>query len=169
MYLCSLLPDSQYVRFEVKLIPQEIIDYYDLHDKIHNDYVYAWVKKVWYGLKEADKIAHDDLVVHLKQHVYYETTTPGYFRHESRPICFTLVVDDFGIKYVNEDYVQRLRQAIEAKYPVKFKMQPNQYIGINLKWNYTTRESICSMDNYIKGALQEIKHVFSKQQYYSPS
>ena len=46
------------------------------------------------------------------------------------------------IKYVNEDDVQHLRQAIEAKYPVKFKMQPTQYIGINLKWNYTTRELI---------------------------
>ena len=45
MYLCSLLPESQYVRFDVKQIPQEIIDYYDLHDKIHNGYVYARVKK----------------------------------------------------------------------------------------------------------------------------
>ena len=153
MYLCSLLPESQYVRFDVKLIPQEIIDYYDLYDKIHNGYVYARVKKAWYGLKEAGKIAHDDLVAHLKQYGYTETTTPGYFRHDTRPICFTLVVDDFGIKYVNEDDVQHLRQAIEAKYPVKFKMQPTQYIGINLKWNYTTRELICSMDNYIKDAL----------------
>ena len=61
-----MLPESQYVRFDVKLIPQEIIDYYDLHDKIHNSYVYARVKKAWYGLKEAGKIAHDDLVAHLK-------------------------------------------------------------------------------------------------------
>ena len=84
-------------------------------------------------MKEAGKITHDDLVAHLKQYGYFETTIPGYFRHESRPICFTLVVDDFGIKYVNEDDVQHLRQAIEVKYPVKFKMQPTQYIGINLK------------------------------------
>ena len=89
--------------FDVKLISQEIIDYYDFHDKIYNGYVYARVKKAWYGLKEAGKIAHDDLVAHLKKYGYFENTTPGYFRHESRPIYFTLVVDDFGIKYVNED------------------------------------------------------------------
>lgn len=70
MHLCSLLPDLQYVRFDVKLIPQEVIDYYDLHDKIHNGYIYARVKKNEMHWEKADKIAYDDLVAHLKQHGY---------------------------------------------------------------------------------------------------
>ncbi len=34
--------------------------------------------------------------------------TPGYWQHNWRPISFTLVVDDFGVKYVNKDDVGHL-------------------------------------------------------------
>jgi hypothetical protein len=37
----------------------------------------------------------------MAKHGYKETRTPGIFLHETRPISFTLVVDDFGIKYPN--------------------------------------------------------------------
>ena len=67
MYLCSELPDAQYVRFNVSMIPPEIIDHYKLNDKIYNGFVYAKIKQAWYGLKEAAYIAHQDLVKHLKK------------------------------------------------------------------------------------------------------
>ena len=66
MYLCSKLPDAQYVRFDVKLIPPEIIEHYPLHDKIHNGYVYARIKQAWYGLNETGCIANKDIVAHLE-------------------------------------------------------------------------------------------------------
>ena len=66
MYLCSSLLDSKYVRFQYKLIPQEIINHYHLNNKVVDGYVYAQIKKAWYGLSESDRIAHDDLVNHLK-------------------------------------------------------------------------------------------------------
>ena len=66
MYLCLELPDAQYVRFQIGLIPAEIIEHYGLDDKTYNGYVYARIKRAWYGLKESGKIAHDDLVNHLK-------------------------------------------------------------------------------------------------------
>ena len=102
MYLCSELPDAQYVKFPVSQIPLQIIDAYHLHDKIDNGFVYVKIKKAWYGLRESGKIAHDDLVKHLRADDYYETTTAGLFKHKTRDISFTLVVDDFGIKYINE-------------------------------------------------------------------
>ena len=69
MYLCSELPDAQYVRFQIGLIPTEIIEHYGLDDKTYNRYVYARIKRAWYGLKESGKIAHDDLVNHLKNSI----------------------------------------------------------------------------------------------------
>ena len=106
MYLFSELPDAQYVTFPVSQIPIEIIDAYHLADKIDNGFVYVKIKKAWYGLRESGKIAHDDLVKHLCANDYYETTTAGLFTHKTRDISsFTLVVDDFRIKYVNEDDV----------------------------------------------------------------
>ena len=66
MYLCSLLPDAQYICFQYSLISQEIIQHYNLDDKVVDGYIYAKTKCAWYGLKEAGKIAHDNLVAHLK-------------------------------------------------------------------------------------------------------
>ena len=134
MYLCSELPDAQYVRFQISLIPQEIIDHYNLNEKTTDGYVYARIKRAWYGLRESGKIAHDDLVDHLKKFGYEKTeNTLGLFRHKTRNITFTLVVDDFGISYTDENDVHHLINAIKERYPVKVKMDPDQYIGITLK------------------------------------
>ena len=72
-------------------------------------YVYDRIDKAWYGLKESGKIAHDDLVGHLKQYGYEKTKrTEGLFIHKTRDISCTLVVDDFGIKYTNKADVEHL-------------------------------------------------------------
>ena len=145
------------------MIPPEIIEHYKLADKIHNGFVYAKIKRAWYGLKEAGKIAHDDLVTHLQKFGYEKTeNTPGLFRHRTRDISFTLVVDDFGIAYQHEDDVKHLIDAIKERYPVKVKMDPDQYIGITLKWDYIKRELRCSMDGYVENALKEFEHCIPK-------
>ena len=56
MYLCSELPDAQYVKFPVSQIPLEIINAYHLNDKIDNGFVYVKIKKAWYGLRESVKL-----------------------------------------------------------------------------------------------------------------
>ena len=86
MYLESMLAESEYVRFDVKLIPPRIIAQYNLQDKISNGYVYAKVNKAWYGLKQSGKIAHDDLVAHLKTEGYYKCHTEGLFKHKTTGI-----------------------------------------------------------------------------------
>ena len=93
----------------------------------------------WYGLKQAGKIAHDDLVAHLKTHGYKEAITQGLFLHKTRPISFTLVVDDFGIKYIHQRDVDHLYKAIAEKYTFKLDMDGKQYIGVQLEWNYKKR------------------------------
>ena len=65
MYLGSTLDDAEYIHFPIHLIPSNIIAHYKLQKLISNEYIYAQIKKAWYGLKQSRKIAHDDLVEHL--------------------------------------------------------------------------------------------------------
>jgi hypothetical protein len=55
----------------------------------------------------------------MAKHGYKETRTPGLFLHETRPISFTLVVDDFGIKYTDKNDVQHLKTSLEEIYTMK--------------------------------------------------
>lgn len=170
MYLMSLLPDAEYVRFRYDLIPPRIIDYYNLDSLVIDGYVYARINRAWYGLKHSGFIAHQDLVEHLKKHGYVRAgTTDGFFKHITRDISFCLVVDDFGIKYTNEEDVRHLIRIMREKYTFKVDFEAKQYIGIHLKWNYETRELICSMKGYVKQALTELKHVARTRHQAAPS
>ena len=110
------------------------------------------------------------MVVHLKKHGYHESScTPWLFHHVSRDISFTLVVDDFGIKYKKLEDLQHLINSLEEKYSMKTDMGAKQYVGISLEWKYDTRELFCSMDEYVETALKEFQHAIPKQHYHAPS
>ena len=56
-----------------------------------------------YGLAQSGRIANQDLQKHLENYDFYPTRrTPGLWKHGTKPINFTLVVHDFGIKYTNK-------------------------------------------------------------------
>ena len=170
MYLMSTLPEAEYVRFRYDLIPPRIIKHYQLDLLVNDGYVYARINKAWYGLKQGGKIAHDDLVEHLQKHGYVRAGyTDGLFKHTTRDISFTLVVDDFGIKYVKQEDVDHLVSIMRQKYTFKVDFDAKQYIGIHLDWNYMRRELICSMKNYVKQALMELKHAAKTRQQHAPS
>ena len=55
------------------------------------------------GLKQAGAIAHIRLTKYLNAHGYYQARyTPSLWKHATLPISFTLVVDDFGMKYIGK-------------------------------------------------------------------
>ena len=121
-------------------------------------------------MKHSGKIAHDDLVEHLKKDGYSKTTTEGLFKHQTRNIAFTLVVDDFAIKYTDAADADHLIQYIRKKYK-KFKVDwdAKQYIGINLKWDYDQNTVELSMQGYVEQALIELEHNMPKQNHKGPS
>ena len=43
---------------------------------------------------------------------------PGLWFHEWRPIQFSLVVDDFGVKYVGEENAKHLVNALVEHYEI---------------------------------------------------
>ena len=76
--------------------------------------------------------------------------TPGLWKHISRPISFTLVVDDFGIKYVGEEHAKHLIGVLEENYTMDVDWTGSLYCGINLDWNYEQGYVDISMPSYVK-------------------
>ena len=101
MYLNTPLEEYQYMRFNINMIPQEVIDHYKLQNKTtNNGWVYCEICKAIYGLKESGKLANIELQAVLATEGYKPCCfTDGLYKHKTRNIAFSLVVDDFGVNY----------------------------------------------------------------------
>jgi hypothetical protein len=80
-----------------------------------------------------------------------------------RKILFTLVVDNFGVKYVNQDNITHLIQCIKQHYEVMEDWSGDLYCGIKLDWNYDACTLDILMPGYIKKLLLKCKHCMSNQ------
>jgi hypothetical protein len=83
---------------------------------------------------------------------------PGLWKHTSRPISFTLVVDNFGVKYTNQGDVDHLIGSLKKDYELTEDWDSNLYCGIKLKWDYDARTLDILMPGYIIKQLQKYKH-----------
>jgi hypothetical protein len=99
-----------------------------------------------YGLPQTCILANQLLAHRLAIHGYHQTKfTPGLWRNVTRPIQFTLVVDDFGVQYVGKEHTQHLIDALEADYIVSKDWTGGLYRGITLKLNYVSKHVDLSM------------------------
>ena len=112
-----------------------------------------------WGLPQVGILANKCLQRKLALFGYFEcVNTPGLWYHKSRPITFTLVVDDFGVKYVSQDDIDHLIVSIKAMYTLTKDWTGDLYCGIKLDWDYKNRTVDISMPGYIKKKLQEYEH-----------
>ena len=89
-----------------------------------------------YGLAHASIIAQQLLEGRLNNHGYSQsTTTPGFWKHKLRPIRFSLIVDDFGVKYVGNEHAEHLLAAQRETYSVTSDWKGTQYSGMTLDWD----------------------------------
>ena len=139
-YLATPLDRYEYMRIKADLVPEEFKHLYNLHDKIHNGVIYMEIRRGCYGLPQSGILANKLLKKRLAKHGYFELPhTPGLWKHISRPVHFTLVVDDFGIKYVGEEHLRHLITALEEHYEVTLDNEGKLYCGITIEWNYDVR------------------------------
>jgi hypothetical protein len=67
--------------------------------------MYIEVPKCMYRLPQADIVANQLLYRFLAIQCYHQTkSTPGIWRHVTRPIQFILGVDDVGVQYVEKEH-----------------------------------------------------------------
>ena len=52
LYLNNQMDRDKYIMIHISMIPQEIVEKYNLAEKAHNGYIYTRVKKVMYGLPQ---------------------------------------------------------------------------------------------------------------------
>ena len=91
------------MRTPIKIIPTAFEKLYNLTTKVKNGFVYMQIEKGMYGLPQAGILANKLLRKRLAPHGYYEIPhTPGLWKHIHWPIKFTLLVDDFVVKYVGK-------------------------------------------------------------------
>jgi hypothetical protein len=117
-----------------------------------------------YGLPQLGLIANKLLEEQLKKLGYWQSKlVPGLWKHNTRPIQFTLVVDNFGIKYTRKEDVEHLKSVIELNYTVTAYWTGNRYIGITLNWDYKQRQVHLSMPSYVKKALKLFQNEVRKK------
>ena len=158
-YLMTTFDRFEYMRMRIDLIPQELIDLYNLGDKVKYDskdvgYVYMEIRKGMYGIPQLGILSNKLLKERLTKYGYNEVAhTPGLYKHDTRPVWFTLVVDDFGIKYISQDNAQNLIDALKEFYKVEIYWKRKLCCGIILDWHYDTNYVNILMPKYVNKQL----------------
>ena len=153
-YLNTPLPRPEYLRISTKFLPPETILKYDLHQYVQNKSVLFQVNKGMYGLPQAGLLAQQRLITHLAAHGYHQTSTDCLFRHQSNGTDFSLVVDDFGVKYTNKSGAQHLIDTLQILYAITINWAGSKYLGFAIDFDYSNRTVTLSMPGYISKALQ---------------
>ncbi len=117
-YLNTPMARYEYMRLKLSDMPDDIIEHYNLQAiTMANGFLYCEIRKGVYGLPQDGIIAQQLLETGLTAHGYHQsTTTPGLWRHGTCPICFTLVINNFGVKYMNMADAEHLLNAIQKYY-----------------------------------------------------
>ena len=86
---------------------------YNLDITHYDGWFYIDIQKGILVLKQAGNISNDRLCTHIDKYGYAPFWhTPALCKHEARYIIFTLVVDDFGIKFAIRQDVNHLSSSL---------------------------------------------------------
>ncbi len=108
-YLSAPLEYYEYMRTPIGLFPIWIVNKFDLLNKVVKGHIYLEMRRAVWGLPQAGILANKLLHKCLAPNGYYKCKqTPGLWRHTTHLTSFTLVVDDFGVKYTHRSDVNHL-------------------------------------------------------------
>ena len=81
---------------------------------------------------------------------------------------FTLVVDDFGVKYHNTTDALHIINSLKEQYSITIDWIGKLYIGITLHWNYKKGLLDLSMPGYIEQDFNKFTHPPPRRSQHSP-
>jgi hypothetical protein len=132
-YLGTPLPRFEYMKMLISRFPEENIQKYNLNSLAVDGWVYIEIRKGMNGLKQAILLANQLLQTRLAPFGYYPARhTQGRWLHKTRPISFTLVIDDFAVKYVGKHHAEHLRNALLRTYELTTDWTATVYSGMTL-------------------------------------
>ncbi len=155
LFLNTLLPRSEYLRISLKFLSAAILTKYNLRKFMHNGSILFDVTKSMYGLPHAGRISQDCFIERLASHGHLQNVTTCLFRHATNSVTFTLVVDDFGVKYMNSADTDDLIRCLRLYYDVTIKKSPTKYLGITIAVDKAAREVRLSALGVIAKALKQ--------------
>jgi hypothetical protein len=169
-YLGTPLTRFEYMKILLSRFPDEIIQNYNLNALAVDSWVYIEIRKGMYGLKQGGLLTNQLLQTQSAPFGYYPARhTPGLWLHHTRPLLFTLVVDDFAVKYVDKKHAEHLRNAIFQNYELTTGWTATVYSGMTLKWDYKNRTCDISMPAYVSNILSKFQHDAPKHPQHTPS
>ena len=150
LYYGTAMERYEYMKLALACIPDEIIDQYSPRTLSPNGWVYLEIRKGMPGLKQAGRIANDRLKAHLSHFCFAPVPrTPVLLRHTTKPINFSLVVDDFGVKYIGKENADHLIQDLQKLYTISIDWTSSLFCGLTIYWDYAARICNISMTKYL--------------------
>ena len=100
-YFGTTMARYKYMKLALACISDKIIEQYSLHMLSSDGWVYLTIRKGMPGLKQASRIVKDQLKAHLLYFGFAPLPrTPALWKHDTKPLFFSLIVDVFGIEYI---------------------------------------------------------------------
>ena len=155
----------EYMKMPLALFPDNIVKQYNLGEKAKNRFVYLELQKAIYDLPQAGSLDNKILKGRLEPHGYCKVPhIPELWKHYTRPVQFSLVVDDFGVKYVGRENAEHLMHSlVQHHYKLAVDEKGALYCGIKLDWDYEKRTLDISMPGYVKKIIQRFQHAVPAQ------
>ncbi len=101
----------------LNLFPSCIHKQNNLEAMAYKGFVHLEMRHVAWGLPQASILDNTHLWRKLAPYSYYKhVKKPGLWYHETLPILFTFIRDNFGVKYVSQEDTVNLIGAIKSTY-----------------------------------------------------
>ena len=85
-----------------------------------------------------------------------------------RLVTFTLVVDDFGVKFVGKRHAQHLENTLKRWHDITVDWTGEKYVGISLKWDYKNQTLDTSVPDFVKNKLHKFQHPTPSKPQHAP-
>jgi hypothetical protein len=158
------------MRLKITDILEKMIKEYRLDEKVTADgYIYTEIQKGMYSLLQAGIIAQEFLENRLSKQGYTQSKIiPGFWKHATKPICFTLMVDDFTVKYTMEQGAEHLISTLKADYGITIDRTATEYIRHTIKWDVENWKVHTFMPGYLSKTFLRFKHEIPHKKKNSP-
>jgi hypothetical protein len=111
-----------------------------------------------YGLPQAGLLSQRRLIAHLAAHDYIQDSTVScLFRHAKRGTVFTLVVDDFAVKYKTKADADHFLDMLRLLYEITIDWRGSKYLGYTIEWDDVAHTVSLSMPNCIPKLLARFR------------
>jgi hypothetical protein len=136
-YVGTPLPRYEYMSMLLSRFPEGIVSKYNLKGLAVDGWVYIEIRKGMFGLKQAGLLANQLLQTRLAPFGYYPARhTPGLWLNKTRPIAFSLIVDDVTVKYVGKQHADHLMNVLLQSYELTTDWEGKVYSDMSQKMRH---------------------------------